>query len=81
MEKHFTTTGLEPFHDYCSACQGGMAAERHLRGRREPAQAIVAAFGDNKGRLGKVILGGNGLQHRVSLKAIHWHHRSGIASE
>jgi hypothetical protein len=44
-------------------------------------KAIVSPFGDQKSRLGQIVLGSNGLQHCVIRKAIHRHHRSGISRE
>jgi hypothetical protein len=53
---------LQPLHDHRCTGQRGVAAKRYLDGGREPAQAIVATFRNQKSGLGQVILGGNGLQ-------------------
>jgi len=58
-----------------------MAAERHFRDGREPAQAIVAVFADQESCLGQVVLLSDGLERQVSEKTIHWHHRSGVSAK
>jgi hypothetical protein len=81
VEHHAAASRLQPLYDHSSTRQRGVAAKRNLRGGREQAQAIVAAFGYQKSRLRQVVLGGNRLQLRVSQKAFHRHHSGGVSRD
>jgi hypothetical protein len=74
-------TGREALHHDGCAGQRGVPTQRHLDRGREPPQSIVAALGDEKRRLGEIVLGGDGLHHVVAWKGIHHDHRSRVSRE
>jgi hypothetical protein len=81
MEHDAPALRREPLHHDGGACQRGMAAQRHLHGRREPAQAEVLAVGHQKGRLGQIVLRGDRLQDGIVGEALENHDRGRIAGE
>jgi len=81
VENHTVAARLQPFHDDRRTGQSGMAAQRHLGRRREPTQAIVSAVRYQKSRLRQIVLGSNGLHHRVRQETVQRHHRGGISCE
>ena len=53
------------FEQRVRGSQGGVAAQRHLAGRGEPADAPARALAHGEGRFGLVVLGGDALHQLV----------------
>ena len=67
-----------------AAGQRGVATERNLLGRREPAQFVIglfAAVGKVKGGFGEIIFLGNGLQDIIFQPCFERHDRCLIAGK
>jgi hypothetical protein len=80
MEDHAAAGGLEPLHDHRGARQRGVAAERHFKRGREPAQRPDAiAIRNEEGGFGEIVLGGDGLHHGIGREGVHRHHGGGTA--
>jgi len=80
-EDHLIASWLQPLHHDSRAGQRGVPAQWHLDSRGEPAQSIVVAIANQESRLGKIVLGRDGLHGRVVQEAVQHHHRGGIPGE
>jgi len=75
----FLKRGVQETKDHIGASQGGMAAQIHFRGGREPAQVIGAGSGlHEESRLGQVVFRRDALHQAVIQTGIQRHHSGGI---
>ena len=66
---------------YVGCCQGGVAAEIDLDGRRKPADAVRFAVGMDESGFGEVVFGGDGLHQRIVERLLCDDDGGGVAAE
>ncbi len=81
MEDHASPPRFQALHHDGRTGERRVAAQRHLDGRGEPPQSIIAFERDEKCSLGQIVFRGDRLHRRVWREFAERHHGRGIPGE